>query len=98
MKDQRALHRFLFKRYLMQNKLSTIFLLRCKLRFDAKGVVSFLVIQCGFFFLINNFLIFFEFFFLFLCLNLCRRNLPIIITIILLLHILLFKLTYPTYF
>lgn len=45
MEDQRALHRFHFKRYYMQNKLSAnvrgFFYLRCKLRFDAKEVASF---------------------------------------------------------
>lgn len=50
MKDQRALHRFHFKCYYMQNKLKAnvrffvFFYLRCKLRFDAKEVASFLVI------------------------------------------------------
>lgn len=49
MEDQRALHRFHFKRYYMQNKLKAnvrfFFYLRCKLRFDAKEVASFLVIE-----------------------------------------------------
>lgn len=50
MEDQRALHRFHFKRYYMQNKLKAnvrffVFCyLGCKLRFDAKEVASFLVI------------------------------------------------------